>query len=462
MIRSTFRVSRDVRIGALAVVSLSASTLPAQTSAEALFPRSEKIVIEAEALLPVAIATQGGPHRQEMGPFGASWGGNAQLFWAPKEPGARLRLGLEIERTGAYDVVLVHTTAPDYARLEVQLDAGPTVELEGFAAGVGRAENRLGTAELDAGTHVLMLTVTGKDPRSTGYYAGLDRIELHVPQQSPRAEGPPDAAPPPPAPIETWSANDVIDPRIDVAAQRVLIASLSADGERGAASAGLVSAVKSGELGGIYQEDQAVPARLAQSRGIGWWQLIPAGRDHILVASPGETEPPIAAFRRALAQSPERLVVALTSLWVELGAPRGSNARCAGRIPGPGCDASCEGWRRDNESISAMSAEEHLRKTLGFTTIPAVASVSCVAAPGYFAAQGRLCTVRYQASDLAVEIGLPDPQQWMYCGCQCVFAREIAPTAHGHFDIYGCYCSPQRGLRLVPTGGVQPNPYARP
>lgn len=445
-------------LGVLTAAVTTWFPIPAQADQEMALPGAGTIPFEAEALASRAIASEGDFRSQEMAPFGSGWSGGAQLFWTPKEPGALLRLELDVDRAGLYEIVLSHTTAPDYGLVAVRIDETEASGFDGYAPGVARAVLELGTRRLEAGTHTMTFIVTGSAEPSSGYFVGLDRIELRPALPGATGTTPPDVVPP-----SAWTAQDVIDPRIDVAAQRVLISGLSSDAARREVSAGLVGAVKSGELGGIYQEDQAVPARLAQARGIGWWQLIPEGRDSVLIAPAAATEAPVAAFRRALAQSSEQLANALASLWVELGARSGSkDPRCAGPIPGPGCDSSCDGWRRDNESMSTKSAEDHLRIALGFTTIPAVASVSCVAAPGYFSANGRLCTVRYQASALEVEIGLPDPPSGSYCGCQCVFARQIAPTAHSNFDIYGCYCSPKHGLRLVPTGGVQPNPYARP
>lgn len=68
------------------------------------------------------------------------------------------------------------------------------------------------------------------------------------------------------------------DPRIDVFAQysfQRLGRSAPDD------ASGMLAAVRTGALRGIYKEDEAVPARAAQRLGRGWWQLIPFHEDAI-------------------------------------------------------------------------------------------------------------------------------------------------------------------------------------
>jgi hypothetical protein len=106
---------------------------------------------------------------------------------------------------------------------------------------------------------------------------------------------------------------DVIDSRIDVDAQRALISMASS---RDLATINdafdVLELVKTGRLGGIYKENQRVPALLAQKRGIGWWQLFDQFGDfpwRFLCDSENRQAPPIVVFRRNLDR--QRLILAL-------------------------------------------------------------------------------------------------------------------------------------------------------
>lgn len=67
---------------------------------------------------------------------------------------------------------------------------------------------------------------------------------------------------------------DVLSERIDVFAQRALFRMLKADPAAQADAKGMVFAVKTGQLAGIYKEDEYVPAMRAKKMRLGWWQLI--------------------------------------------------------------------------------------------------------------------------------------------------------------------------------------------
>lgn len=97
---------------------------------------------------------------------------------------------------------------------------------------------------------------------------------------------------------------DVIDSRIDVDAQRALISMAgSTDSATINDAFDVLDLVKTGRLGGIYKENQRVPALLAQKRGTGWWQLLPRPQfgDWRFLCDPGKPDaPPIVVFRRNL------------------------------------------------------------------------------------------------------------------------------------------------------------------
>jgi hypothetical protein len=104
--------------------------------------------------------------------------------------------------------------------------------------------------------------------------------------------------------------NPVIDPRIDVFAQRALLRMGGGDPAAQANAAGMLAAVKSGQLGGIYKEDERVPALRAQRLGLGWWQLIPPERGATVVWDP-DSEPMLIVFRDAI-----RSNAALLDAWL--------------------------------------------------------------------------------------------------------------------------------------------------
>jgi hypothetical protein len=113
----------------------------------------------------------------------------------------------------------------------------------------------------------------------------------------------------------TLTAQELIDPRIDVHAQKSLLR-LSKSGTAEQIDAlEMFQAVKSGTLAGIYIENQQVPAQRARQLGLGWWELIPAGKDSALIREPGS--PPLIVFRDRLRSDPSGLDRALRQAWSE-------------------------------------------------------------------------------------------------------------------------------------------------
>jgi hypothetical protein len=139
---------------------------------------SGSVSVEAEELLPNAKATSGEVGRQNMTPFGSEWGLNSQLFWHVTEQGAQLRLEPTIARAGRYEVFVVFTKAPDFGLFKASLDGKPAVSINGYAAAVSRDRASIGTYDLPAGPHELLLVTRSKDPQSTNYFVGIDRLEF--------------------------------------------------------------------------------------------------------------------------------------------------------------------------------------------------------------------------------------------------------------------------------------------
>ena len=114
----------------------------------------------------------------------------------------------------------------------------------------------------------------------------------------------------------------VIDSRIDVHAQYALLRMNKRGGAEQVDAIEMLSAVKGGRLAGIYKENQAVPAKLAQRQGKGWWQLIQAGEDAAAVRDVDPNAPPLIVFRDKVRSDGSRLDPALRKAWA---AARGGN-----------------------------------------------------------------------------------------------------------------------------------------
>jgi hypothetical protein len=112
---------------------------------------------------------------------------------------------------------------------------------------------------------------------------------------------------------------DFIDPRIDVDAQYALFEMLKGDIPTRTAAISMFSAVQNGSLGGIYKENQQVPAKRAQRIGKTWWTLIPSGQSAICVTLP-PSEPPIIVFKKSLTNR-FQLGQALRTAWSTCGVP---------------------------------------------------------------------------------------------------------------------------------------------
>lgn len=127
-------------------------------------------------------------------------------------------------------------------------------------------------------------------------------------------------------PAGGFAGHDDIDERIDVGAQYALLR-LSKDGpdERTDAQ-GLLGAVKSGALAGIYGDDLGAAARLADRLGTVRWTLVPPGEDAALVQAPDDAVPTI-IFREKTRSDRTRLDPALRHAWAAFTA-RGNLPAC--------------------------------------------------------------------------------------------------------------------------------------
>jgi hypothetical protein len=117
---------------------------------------------------------------QDMSPWeGQLWSGGKQLYCLA-EKGGSVELALHVPKAGRYRACVLATAAPDYGVVRVELDgkrAGTPFDLyAGRVCPSGSLE--LGTFDLFAGQHRLLLTAAGKNAVSKDYSFGIDAIDL--------------------------------------------------------------------------------------------------------------------------------------------------------------------------------------------------------------------------------------------------------------------------------------------
>ncbi len=141
----------------------------------------EPNAIEAEDLKVQAV-TSGEVPNQDMLPFGDAWSGGRQLWWLPRDPGARLDLELPVVAAGTYAVSAAFTKAGDYGTVQLAIDGmdlgGPIDLFEPAPAVVHTGAISLGTVSLGAGAHTLSIRLAGKNERSSNSLVGMDWIKL--------------------------------------------------------------------------------------------------------------------------------------------------------------------------------------------------------------------------------------------------------------------------------------------
>lgn len=139
--------------------------------------------IEAESLVASgAIEVSGGQAvAQPMTGFGDGWSGGAQLFWTGGTVGAVLDILIDVPAASKYAVEIYMTRAPDYGRLQLEVDGkASSVPFDGIAPQVfPSGPIQVGTFPLQAGNRRVSLMITGKHPQSTGYYVGIDKVRLY-------------------------------------------------------------------------------------------------------------------------------------------------------------------------------------------------------------------------------------------------------------------------------------------
>jgi len=146
-------------------------------------PAPGAIRIEAEGLTTrSATPTLVGP---QTNCCGVRWSAGSQLWFRARTAGQTVDLAFGVARAGTYRVDAGVTMAPDYGIVTLSLDGQPLVSgFDGYQHGTASGTVDVapvvltGGMPLTAGTHTLTIAVTGRNPASSGAFAGVDYLDL--------------------------------------------------------------------------------------------------------------------------------------------------------------------------------------------------------------------------------------------------------------------------------------------
>jgi hypothetical protein len=117
---------------------------------------------------------------QKMTTWGVGrWSGGEQAFFQTSDLNV-VTWVLEIDEAGTYDLTLQTTRAPDYGRVQIELDGVPMGSpIDLYAPGVQPGGgSHLGTPVLTRGRHRLAFKVVGHNLWSTGTFFGIDALDV--------------------------------------------------------------------------------------------------------------------------------------------------------------------------------------------------------------------------------------------------------------------------------------------
>ena len=119
---------------------------------------------------------------QGMGGFTADkWSNNQQLWWTA-EPGAKLDIGINVEKDGDYKILTRLTKARDYGIIQFYLDGQKVLEpMDLYYPDnvIATDEIELGLFKLSKGQHKLTVEVVGTNPEAIKrYMVGIDYIKV--------------------------------------------------------------------------------------------------------------------------------------------------------------------------------------------------------------------------------------------------------------------------------------------
>jgi hypothetical protein len=133
------------------------------------------IRLEGESMLPPAAATA-----PTASVAGAAFSGGAALSFQAAAPGDKVTIQFSVTDSGTYALKVVPTAGPRNGTFTLALDGQDLGGSDNtyYATLCPAAPLNYGQVSLAGGAHSLTLTATAKDPKSAGYWVGLDYLEL--------------------------------------------------------------------------------------------------------------------------------------------------------------------------------------------------------------------------------------------------------------------------------------------
>jgi hypothetical protein len=136
--------------------------------------------IEGEKLKIVARQTTGPCDPQDLKGHANQWSGGFHMWFRPGGAGEWVEFELPVAADGKYKVAVYGTKAGDYGMVQYSLNGQKIGQpIDGYNDGVVPTKRvELGVADLKQGKTRLKMEVIGKNPKSTGFMAGLDCVVL--------------------------------------------------------------------------------------------------------------------------------------------------------------------------------------------------------------------------------------------------------------------------------------------
>jgi hypothetical protein len=118
--------------------------------------------------------------RQKIEPWHAKMWSQGEHLLCMAEKGGSVELGFQVRKPGRYRLRVLATAAPDFGIVRVSLDGKPqSPDFDLYSGRVCPAGSlELGGHELTAGIHKLRFIAATKSPASTGFFFGLDAVDL--------------------------------------------------------------------------------------------------------------------------------------------------------------------------------------------------------------------------------------------------------------------------------------------
>ncbi len=150
-----------------------------QPSEVASATTGDTLRIEAEDLLPPEQATA--PAVNQSNCCGIAWSAGAQVWFQAASAPQTVTLAVDLPQAGSYQLAAIYTEAIDYGITTLAIDGQQVGQpFDGYDPVLRTTTVTYDPIELAAGQHTLTVTVTGRNPAATGFFAGLDRFDFQL------------------------------------------------------------------------------------------------------------------------------------------------------------------------------------------------------------------------------------------------------------------------------------------